>query len=108
MVKKIWNKFIFILTLVMINSNQVLAAYSDTSGGIRLIQLLQKASFWVGMGVTIWGIVEAQLDFPGWKGRVLKGVLGYVAILLIPLVFFELKNALELDPEAWRIITGGK
>jgi hypothetical protein len=49
------------------------------------------------MGVTIWGIVEAQLDFPGWKGRILKGVLGYAAILIIPLVFLELRSALQVN-----------
>ncbi|WP_332629181.1 hypothetical protein [Halalkalibacter flavus] len=67
------------------------------SGGMNIIILLQKASFWVGLGITIWGIVEMQLDFPGWRGRILKGVLGYIGILLIPLVFIELQNSLQVD-----------
>jgi len=74
-----------------------IALAAGSSGGIRLILLMQKASFWVGMGVTIWGIVEAQLDYPGWKSRVLKGVLGYIGILLVPLVFLELQNSLQVD-----------
>lgn len=73
------------------------AATAGISGGRNIIILLQKASFWVGMGITIWGIVEAQLDFPGWKGRILKGILGYIGILLVPLVFLELQQSLQLD-----------
>lgn len=77
---------------------------SSDIGGKGLIILLQKASFWLGMGVTIWGIVEAMLDLPGWKGRITKGVLGYIGILLIPLVFFELQNHLMSD--VWKQIEG--
>ena len=72
-------------------------AATGMSGGRNIILLLQKASFWVGMGITIWGIVEAQLDFPGWKGRILKGILGYIGILLVPLVFLELQASLQVD-----------
>jgi len=79
-------------------------ASSSDIGGKGLIVLLQKASFWLGMGVTIWGIVEAMLDYPGWKGRIAKGVLGYIAILLIPLLFFELQNHLMSD--VWKQIEG--
>lgn len=73
------------------------AAAGGMSGGKNIILLLQKASFWVGMGITIWGIVEAQLDFPGWKGRILKGILGYIGILLVPLIFLELQASLQVD-----------
>jgi hypothetical protein len=73
------------------------ATSAGMSGGKNIILLLQKASFWVGMGITIWGIVEAQLDFPGWKGRIIKGVLGYIGILLVPLVFLELQRSLQVD-----------
>jgi len=73
-------------------------------GGRNIIILLQKASFWVGMGITIWGIVEAMLDFPGWKGRITKGILGYIGILLVPLVFVELQNSLQVD--VWNQIDG--
>lgn len=82
----------------------VLAA-SGLSGGKRLILLLQKASFWVGMGITIWGIVEAQLDLPGWRGRIIKGILGYIGILLVPLVFLELQASLQVD--VWNEIERG-
>lgn len=80
-------------------------AAGTMSGGKNIILLLQKASFWVGMGITIWGIVEAQLDFPGWKGRILKGVLGYIGILLVPLVFLELQASLQVD--VWNQIDQG-
>lgn len=72
-------------------------AEANMNGGKNIILLLQKASFWVGMGITIWGIVEAQLDFPGWRGRIVKGVVGYIGILLVPLVFIELQNSLQVD-----------
>ncbi|TYP67386.1 hypothetical protein [Paenibacillus methanolicus] len=86
------------LLAVMLEPSGVLAASVKTmSGGRNIILLLQKASFWVGMGITIWGIVEAQLDFPGWKGRIIKGVLGYIGILLVPLVFLELQSSLQVD-----------
>jgi len=90
--------------LMLIHPVTSLAAGGNLNGGIRLILLMQKASFWVGMGVTIWGIVEAQLDYPGWKGRVLKGVLGYIGILLVPLVFLELQNSLQVD--VWNQLQG--
>jgi hypothetical protein len=80
-------------------------AATGMSGGKNIILLLQKASFWVGMGITIWGIVEAQLDFPGWKGRILKGILGYIGILLVPLVFLELQASLQVD--VWQQIDQG-
>ena len=76
----------------------------EAMGGRNIIILLQKASFWVGMGITIWGIVEAMLDFPGWKGRITKGILGYIGILLVPLVFVELQNSLQVD--VWQQIDG--
>lgn len=78
---------------------------SNMDGGKSLILLLQQASFWVGMGITIWGIVEAQLDFPGWRGRIAKGILGYIGILLVPLVFMELQNSLQVD--VWTKIDKG-
>lgn len=82
---------------MMLEPTGVFAATTGMSGGRNIIILLQKASFWIGMGITIWGIVEAQLDFPGWKGRIIKGVLGYIGILLVPLVFLELQGSLQLD-----------
>ncbi len=91
-------------TILMVLQPGTALAAGNVNGGIRLILLMQKASFWVGMGVTIWGIVEAQLDYPGWKGRVLKGVLGYIGILLVPLVFLELQNSLQVD--VWNQLQG--
>lgn len=72
-------------------------AATATSGGMNLILLLQKASFWVGMGVTMWGLIEMGLEAPGWRGRIIKGVLLYVGVLLVPLVFLELQNSLQVD-----------
>lgn len=83
----------FLATLLAPNG----AFAAGMEGGKHLILLLQKASFWVGMGITIWGIVEAQLDFPGWKGRIAKGILGYIGILLVPLVFLELQESLQIN-----------
>lgn len=72
-------------------------AAGSMSGGMNLILLLQKASFWIGMGVTMWGLIEMALDYPGWRGRVFKGVLMYIGVLLVPLVFLELQNSLQVD-----------
>lgn len=72
-------------------------AATGMSGGMSLIILLQKASFWIGMGVTMWGLIEMGLDAPGWRGRVLKGVFLYIGVLLVPLVFLELQRSLQLD-----------
>lgn len=79
-------------------------AAGGMSGGMNLILLLQKASFWVGMGVTIWGLIEMGLDAPGWRGRVLKGVFMYIGVLLVPLVFLELQNNLQVN--VWQQING--
>lgn len=76
---------------------QAFAAGSGTTGGIAILKLMQQASFWVGIGVVIWGIVEAQLDLPGWKSRIMKGILGYIAILLVPLLFITLRDNLQVD-----------
>lgn len=82
---------------MLLEPSGAFATATGISGGRNIIILLQKASFWVGMGITIWGIVEAQLDFPGWKGRILKGILGYIGILLVPLIFLELQRSLQVD-----------
>ncbi len=74
----------------------VLAA-SRSTGGIAILKLMQMGSFWVGLGVVIWGIVEAQLDLPGWKSRITKGILGYIAILLVPMLFITLRDNLQID-----------
>lgn len=100
--KKAYFTVAYTLALVLLPGNALAAG--SMSGGKNIILLLQKASFWVGMGITIWGIVEAQLDFPGWKGRILKGVLGYIGILLVPLVFLELQASLQVD--VWEQING--
>lgn len=84
---------VFVLTVVLPGT----AEAASGGGGMRLIKLMQKATFWLGLAVSIWGIVEMQLDLPGWTGRIMKGVLGYVAILLIPLVFLELEGTLAVD-----------
>lgn len=75
-------------------------------GGMSLVMLLQKASFYLGMGVVIWGIVESMLDFPGWKGRVTKGLIGYIAILYVPIVFMEIRNSIQGD--VWSQLQGGR
>lgn len=72
-------------------------AANGIGGGIRLLKLVQQGAFWGGIIVTIWGIVEAWLDWPDWKGRVLKGIIGYVLILLVPLLFLELDASLGVD-----------
>ena len=106
------NQRAYMLTVVMLAAllepSGVFAATTthSMSGGKNIILLLQKASFWIGMGITIWGIVEAQLDFPGWKGRIIKGVLGYIGILLVPLVFLELQGSLQVD--VWEQIDQGQ
>ena len=79
-------------------------AAAEAAGGVALIKLMQQASFWVGLGVVIWGIVEAQLDLPGWKSRILKGILGYVAILLVPVLFISLRDNLQID--VWQELNG--
>jgi hypothetical protein len=79
-------------------------AAGGMSSGMNLIVLLQKASFWIGMGITIWGIVEMMLDAPGWKGRIMKGILGYIFILIVPLIFLELDRGLRAD--VWDQING--
>lgn len=90
--------------LVLLEPTNAFAA-ENFGGGKRLIMLLQKGSFWLGMAVSLWGIVEAQLDYPGWRNRILKGVLGYIGCLLIPLVFLELQSSLQAD--VWTQIDSG-
>ena len=96
----------YAITLSFIAPGTAEAATAGSVGGMRLIKLMQAASFWIGLGVSIWGVVEAQLDYPGWKGRVMKGVLGYIAILLLPLIFIELRDSLQVD--VWEQIEGGR
>lgn len=81
-----------------------MAAGSGTQGGLAILKLMQQASFWVGIGVVVWGIVEAQLDLPGWKGRIMKGIIGYIAILLVPMLFITLRDNLQID--VWTELNG--
>lgn len=94
--KKAYMGMAYVLALMTLPTS-AFAAGVGLNGGMNLILLLQKASFWVGMGVTIWGFIEMGLDAPGWRGRVLKGVILYVGVLLVPLVFLELQNNLQVD-----------
>lgn len=103
--KKLYVAAYLVTVTTIAAPGSVFAATTSSVGGIRLIKLMQAASFWIGLGVSIWGVVEAQLDYPGWKGRVLKGVLGYIAILLLPLIFIELRDSLQVD--VWNQL-GGK
>lgn len=98
------RKYYSIAYAVALNAmaGPVYAASGGMSGGLNLIKLIQKGSFWIGMGVSMWGIIEAQLDYPGWRGRVLKGVLGYIGILILPLIFLELRTNLQVD--VWNAI----
>ena len=82
--------------LSLIPGSPVMAA-SNGDGGVAILKLMQQASFWVGIAVVVWGIVEAQLDLPGWKGRIFKGIGGYIAILLVPLLFISLRENLQID-----------
>lgn len=97
---------VFVFLVVLFMPDQAEAAKQGISGGMRLIKLMQKATFWLGLAVSIWGVVEMQLDLPGWSNRILKGILGYVAILLIPLVFLELENSMAVD--VWDQIESGR
>lgn len=97
---------LFVAVTVILMPDQAEAAKQGANGGMRLIKLMQKATFWLGLAVSIWGIVEMQLDLPGWTGRIMKGILGYIAILLIPLIFLELENSLAVD--VWDQIEGSR
>ncbi|MGP9042085.1 hypothetical protein [Cytobacillus kochii] len=90
---------------VLLMPGNVFAA-STMTGGMNLILLLQKASFWVGMGVTMWGLIEMGLEAPGWRGRILKGVFLYIGVLLVPLIFVELQNSLQVN--VWEQLTNQK
>lgn len=81
----------------LLHATDAFAAETGISGGMNIIKLMQQGAFWVGMGVTIWGLIEMGLDAPNWRGRVFKGVLLYVGVLLVPLIFLELKGALQVD-----------
>jgi cell division protein FtsW (lipid II flippase) len=89
----------YAVALTLLPSTALAAA--GASGGLAIIQLLQRASFWLGIGVVIWGVIESQLDLPGWKWRIAKGVLGYILILLVPMVFIELRDSLQIDQDTW-------
>jgi hypothetical protein len=97
------RKYRFLLALAyaaalqLLPGTQVFAATGKADGGVAIIKLMQMASFWVGIGVVVWGIVEAQLDLPGWKGRITKGIIGYIAILLVPILFLTLRDNLQVD-----------
>ena len=103
--KKAYIAAVYTLALWTLPGSAFAAPVAGMSGGMNIILLMQKASFWVGMGVTIWGLIEMGLDAPGWKARVFKGVLLYVGVLLVPLVFLELQHSLQVD--VWDQINRG-
>jgi hypothetical protein len=103
--KRAYITMAYTLALWTLPGGPAFAAGAQAGGGMNLILLLQKASFWVGMGVTIWGLIEMGLDAPGWRGRVFKGIAMYVGVLLVPLVFLELQDSLQVD--VWNRIKGG-
>lgn len=103
--KRLYLTTCYALALLTLPGGPVAAAGS-MSGGMNIILLLQKASFWIGMGVTIWGLIEMGLDAPGWKARVFKGILLYVGVLIVPVIFLELQNSLQVN--VWDQINGVK
>ena len=72
-------------------------AATNGDGGTNMLMLVQKASFWIGLCVVAWGIIEWQMDLPGWKERIKRGVLGYIAILILPIIFVTLRDNLQID-----------
>lgn len=101
--KQAYASLVYALALLTLPGN-VLAA-GAMGGGKSIIILMQKAAFWIAIGITIWGVVEMWLEAPNWKGRILKGILGYIIILVIPLIFMELQTNLQAD--VWQQIEEG-
>ena len=65
------------------------------SGGYRIIQLAQDGAFWIGIIMVIYGLTEAMMGYPNWKKRLFTVVMSYIAILVVPIVFLEIKNSLQ-------------
>jgi len=71
-------------------------ASAGLDGASRLIDKLQSAALWFGLALGIWGIYEWMMGSPGGLDRFKRAVLGYVAILLMPLLFFELRDSFSI------------
>jgi len=68
---------------------------ASSAGGWKIIHMLQAGAFWIGLAVSIWGVYEWQIGGPGWKDRIMKGFLGYVLIMLLPMLFISVKEAMQ-------------
>jgi hypothetical protein len=61
----------------------------------KIIRLLQRFALPVGIAVALWGVFEYMIDNPNGKERVKKAFFGYIAIFIIPLIFFYVKSAFD-------------
>lgn len=93
--KRAYAMVVYCMAVMMLPGSA--EAAGGMGGGKSLIMLFQQGCFWVGMGLTIWGIIEAQVGWPNWQWRILKGVGGYIGVLLVPLLFLELRDTLQVD-----------
>lgn len=107
--QKAYASMVYFTAVLLMPKSALAAGAQSGSGGLRLLFMMQRGAFWLGMAVTVWGIIEAQLDTPGWKARILKGVLGYVGVLLTPLVFIEIRHSMEMNEQEMmqRLYEGG-
>ena len=60
-----------------------------------LIHLVQDLALPVGICTAIWGIIEWMLGNPAGTRKVKSSIIGFVAIFVIPYVFYAVRDGLQ-------------
>jgi hypothetical protein len=60
-----------------------------------LIHLVQDLALPVGICTATWGVIEVMLGNPAGTRKIKNSVIGFVAIFIIPYVFYAVRDGLQ-------------
>ncbi len=63
-----------------------------------IIALLQELALPVGIGMSIWGLIEIMIGNAGGKDKIKLAILGYIGVFIIPFFFYKIEAAFQSIP----------
>ena len=65
-----------------------------------VISMLQELALPIGIGMSIWGLIEICIGNPGGKEKIKYAILSYVGVFIIPYFFYQIHDSLGAVPLA--------
>jgi hypothetical protein len=95
-------KFLIPTTVFMSAMNTAGKVFAAVPGKVTiidrvwpLIETLQDFALPVGIGVSIWGLIEIMIGNPGGKQKLKYAIMGYIGIFIVPFLFYEIHDAFQ-------------